>query len=197
MMSGAWGDVNVFRVVFTDVEKEKSGSLESVSASLYDSISVPDLSDYLVDYASSNAATPNSETSSTSSSTTASKSHTSNTNTSKNSDSNQVSSTTKSSHSISSNGVVLSEGKCWNSSKYCFTVSWFFKYLTNNQLNYKWRVVTNEKNLSYLTRSVNIWRIDQLITVIFLIHESLKKWNVGIVICFGTQLTCPPKSSNP
>ncbi|XP_065206093.1 transforming protein p54/c-ets-1 isoform X2 [Planococcus citri] len=96
-----------------DVEKEKSGSLESVSASLYDSISVPDLSEYLGDYASSNAGTPNSETSSTSSNTTATgKSHTSNTNTntSKNSDSNQVSSTTKSSHSISSNGVVISEG---------------------------------------------------------------------------------------
>lgn len=90
-----------------EVEKEKSGSLESVPASLYDSVCVPDLSEYLGDYSSSNAPTPNSETSSTNSN---SKSQQSSSNNNSNSDNNQVSSTTKSSHSLSSNGV-LQDGK--------------------------------------------------------------------------------------
>lgn len=99
-------------LVFAEVEKEKSGSLESVPASLYDSVCVPDLSEYLGDYASSNAPTPNSDTSSTNSSTKSQQSSNSSSNSTNNSDNNQVSSTTKSTgHSVSSNGVLLQDGK--------------------------------------------------------------------------------------
>ena len=98
------------------MEKEKSGSLDSVPPSVYDSVC---LGDYFGDYPS-NAPTPNSDSPSPASVNLNSKSQSSNSN-NNNSNShsntnnegtgNQVTSTTKTSHSANTNGVQSLDGK--------------------------------------------------------------------------------------
>ena len=114
----------LFFLIVSDVEREKSGSLDSAPANVYDSVC---LGDYFGDYPS-DAPTPNSGTPSPATSVNLNlKSHSTNSNNSNNNDDNNhndsknsnecgsqvTSTTTKSSHSVIANGVSLN-GKYLN-----------------------------------------------------------------------------------